>query len=370
MDIAELRRLADVYGVPPDMLGLTSSPDRATADSLTGDQEERMRRRDLLAAAAGIAGAGLLPLDRAHAATSTVADALFGRFVADPVPPAQLAASLGAARADFAAVRYHQLVRRLPQLIATATATRDHATGEQVGPASSQLAAVYILATEVLVKLHENPMAWATADRAITASRSGRDPLTAAEAARVAAVVMRRTAHPDAAGRAVTEAARQLRADTNLDSTAAAGMYVRMLATASYTAALRDDRSEADTLLDEATATAGKDPALSLHLDMYRIGIARALGDYGTAVDCARRINPARLTAPERRARYWEDTALALHGRGRPKAAFAALQTVEREAPQEVRFRPWAQQLTRDLIASDSRLSGLRSFAGRIGALA
>ncbi len=71
---------------------------------------------------------------------------------------------------------------------------------------------------------------------------------------------------------------------------------------------------------------------------------------------------------PERRARYWEDTALALHGRGRP-AAYAALLAAEDEVPEEVRYRPWAQHLTRDLLTSlaSHGLAGLREFATRVG---
>ncbi|WP_431886455.1 hypothetical protein [Micromonospora wenchangensis] len=74
----------------------------------------------------------------------------------------------------------------------------------------------------------------------------------------------------------------------------------------------------------------------------------------GSAVDYARLVDPARIISPERRARDWEDTALALRGRGRPQATFQALLAAERDTPQEVRFRPWAQQLTTDLLSRNS----------------
>ncbi|MCT2281251.1 hypothetical protein M3G91_26965, partial [Micromonospora chalcea] len=105
-----------------------------------------------------------------------------------------------------------------------------------------------------------------------------------------------------------------------------------------------------------------------LDLAVYKISVSRVLGDYGTAVDYARQVDPARIVMPERRARYWEDTALALHGRGRPQATFQALLAAERDTPQEVRYRPWAQQLTTELLNRDSRnLLGVREFASRIG---
>ncbi len=47
-----------------------------------------------------------------------------------------------------------------------------------------------------------------------------------------------------------------------------------------------------------------------------------------------------------------------------------ALQAAERDTPQEIRYRPWAQQLTRNLIVGDARstLPGIREFAQRVGA--
>lgn len=146
------------------------------------------------------------------------------------------------------------------------------------------------------------------------------------------------------------------------------------IAAASYTAAMHDDRDTAWILLGEAETAARRTGDTKagqfnlLDLAVYKISVSRVLGDYGTAVDYARQVDPARIVMPERRARYWEDTALALHGRGRPQATFQALLAAERDTPQEVRYRPWAQQLTTDLLNRDSRnLPGVREFAGRIG---
>jgi hypothetical protein len=48
-------------------------------------------------------------------------------------------------------------------------------------------------------------------------------------------------------------------------------------------------------------------------------------------------------------------------------AAYETLLAAERDVPEEVRYRPWAQQLTRDLLSAPASrsLSGLREFAGR-----
>ncbi|WP_329474436.1 helix-turn-helix domain-containing protein [Kribbella sp. NBC_01484] len=383
-DVRDLRRLAEVFAIPAHLFGL-SRPifDSRTASLSTGADEDGdpMRRRDLLATtAAVVTGATVLPLDQAAAArgmADTIEDVLFGRGSAAPILGHQLAAQLAAARADFRATRYSQLARRLPRLLAQAVAGRDAATISDAPLAAARLAQTYSLATELLVKLHDNGMAWATADRAVQAARTGDDPVVLAEARRLAATVMRRTHHRDGAQRLMLDAASRLHADTALANTAAAAMYGQLLAAASYTAALRDDRDSAWTLLGEAEDAARRIGATKndrfnmLELAVYKISVSRVLGDFGAAVDYARLVDPTLITSPERRARYWEDTALALHGRGRSQAAFQALVAAERDTPQEVRFRPWAQQLTRDLLTGDRRnsLPGVREFAGRVGTL-
>ncbi|MCG5454711.1 hypothetical protein PSH03_003875 [Micromonospora sp. PSH03] len=95
------------------------------------------------------------------------------------------------------------------------------------------------------------------------------------------------------------------------------------------------------TLLGEAEAAARRtgDTKVGqfnlLDLAVCKISVSRVLGNYGTAVDHARQVDPARIVM--RRARYWEDTALALHGRGRLQATFQALLAAERDTPQALR---------------------------------
>ncbi|MFD0818525.1 hypothetical protein ACFQ0D_09420 [Micromonospora zhanjiangensis] len=335
-----------------------------------------MRRRDVLVGTVGLTtGATLLPATVSADVNYTVEDVIFGRVTAPPLPDHQLSAQLSAARADHRACRYTQLARRLPRLLAQANAGRDHAPADEVARASARLSQAYCVATQLLLKLYDDGLASCAADRAVQAARGSGDPLVVAEASRLAATVLRRARHRDGAQRLVLHAAQQLDADTGLTDPRQTAMYGQLLAVAAYTAAMRDDRDEAWTLLGEAEDAAGRAGAAgldrfgSLDLAVYKISVARVLGDYGTAVDFARQVDPRRIEAPERRARYWEDTALALHGRGRPEAAFQALLAAESDTPQEVRYRPWAHRLTQDLMSGDVRngLPGIRDFAHRIG---
>jgi hypothetical protein len=237
------------------------------------------------------------------------------------------------------------------------------------------LAQAYCVATQLLLKLHDDGIACTAADRAVQAASAGSDPVVTAEAARLATTVLRRTHHGDGAQRIVLRAAQQLDSDTGLTNPREVAKYGELLAVAAYTAAMRDDRDTAWTLLgeaDDATRRAGKvedGPLNTLDLQVYKISVARTLDDFDSAVDYARQVDPTQIISLERRARYWQDTALALQGRGRSDGAFQALLAAEHDTPQEVRFRPWAQHLTQDLMAADVRgtLPGVRGLAHRIG---
>jgi hypothetical protein len=138
------------------------------------------------------------------------------------------------------------------------------------------------------------------------------------------------------------------------------------------------DRDTAHTLISEAVDAAGRLGVDSNHrftafgpsaVGVYRINIARVLGDYGTAIDAARQINPTAIPLAEQRARYWANTARALHAWGKPEQCYRALLAAEHAAPDEVRYRKPIQQITTSLLQhpTANRLPGLRSFARRTG---
>ena len=377
-DVDELRQLADLYDVPLHLFGLASTIAEADGSNLARTADgggDTMHRRNFLAGAAAVGAVTALPVTPAATAATgnTIEDVLFGRLTAEPLPARQLAAQLAAARADYRATRYTRLARRLPKLLAQAAASRSAAGVDDTAAAAERLAEAYGIAAQLLIKLHDNGLACATADRAVQAASAGNDPVIMAESQRLAATVLRRINHGDSAQQLVLDAAAQLYNVDPQPNAELSAMYGQLLAVAAYTAAIRDDRDTAWTLLGEAeqpARLAGSSIRFnSTEIAVYRIGIARKLGDYGAAVDYARKVDPRTITDAERRARYWEDTALALHGRGRPEAAFEALLTAEHDVPEEVRYRPWAQQLTRDLLAAPAShgLSGIRAFALRVG---
>ncbi|WP_412540581.1 helix-turn-helix transcriptional regulator [Longispora sp. K20-0274] len=388
-DVTRLRQLAKVFGIPLHLFGLTESmdkaPNRTPAVRVISDAcpegDESMRRRQLLTGIAAATAASLVPSGEAQALpsgtriTGALESMLFQPSTSQPAPApvSELRSAIAAGWTNLQAARYTRVIDALPSLIGAAEATRDASGVDARCGAAALVASAYNLATEVLVKLHENGMAYATADRATQAARQADDPMITAETARQAAIVLRRTRHRDGAQQLVLNTAHRLDSDTGLRDPAQAGLYAQLLATASYTASLRGDGASAWSLIQEAGAAASRVQSGGfggMDIALYKIGIARALGDYGAAATFSRAVNPALISTPERRARYFEDAALAFHGCGDRTATYRALLAAESCAPEEVRYRPWAQRVTTSLLndARSSRLPGLREFAGRVGA--
>ncbi|WP_328990317.1 helix-turn-helix domain-containing protein [Kribbella sp. NBC_01245] len=380
-DVAVLRHMARLFAIPASLFGLsvpgsTSAVDPADRVHSEMEDGDHVLRRDLLTGMVAVTGAALLPVS-ALAQQRIVADLddlLFGSAgpSTGPVGLDRLSGMLASAKHDFAVCRYRELAVKLPGLIRTATATCDAQPHDDRSAARTLLSDGYALATEVLTKLHENGAAWATADRAVQAAAAAGDPRALARAQRLAAIVLRRSAHRDKAQDVVLDAARRFTESTALAQPGDAGFYASMLCTASYTAALTDKRQAAYDLLQEsrrAVTEHGGSTFGNNDINLYGIGVARALGDFGQAVTYSHQVRRDLLGPPERHARYWEDTALAWWGRGRADGAFQAMLHAEHAAPQEVRYRPWAQQLTNQLLATGQTvgLSGLRDFASRIG---
>jgi hypothetical protein len=128
-------------------------------------------------------------------------------------------------------------------------------------------------------------------------------------------------------------------------------------------------------LINEAEAAAARlssvhapgNPFSSTNLAIYQIGVHTALGDAGTALDYARKIELRSVPTPERQARFWVDTARAWHRFGNTHNSFQALQAADRSAPEEVRRSSVRSLLITLLDAPGPTPSGLRDFATRCG---
>jgi len=361
--------MAQALGIPAAWLSGAAVPERpAIATVAIGyrpDEEDAVRRRNLLTGALAAGTTAVIGTGTAAALPAAdLDDILFRLPSAAPVPLADLMSRAATARRFYTAARYSDLSRALPGLLAAAEATRDITSGHERQKTSAVLARAYVLAAELAFKQHSD-VAWAAADRALTAARASGMPVPVGEASRVLAISMRRSGRWSSAVHLLTHEA------ADLDTSAPRSRAVRtaLLLTAAYSAAAGGDRTTALALLEEADddvllAT----DATHAQVDLYRIGVLNALGTPDEGVPVASRLTIDHLPTPERRARAWTDTARMWHALGDSRQTFTALRHIEQEAPQEVR-RPALKALTSDLLYGPVRVPGLREFATRIGAV-
>lgn len=393
-NVRVLRHLAEALGIPPRLLGLIDTPAqsvqgrrptaRVTVILSPDEESDPMRRRTLLAGLSGLAGASVLGTTSPAASVDNPIEALEAVLLDPaeahgvPVSVSQLRNAVVQAQADFQRGHFTGVAARLPGLLSTAQVTRaECVSGGDAAAAQGQLAELYTLASELMVKSSRDPAAWVTADRAVRAAHDSGDVLTEAAARRAWAIVLRRAGHASTAQRQVIDTALALQADLHLGPEFVS-LYGSLLSTAAYTAASDGDRDTADTLVGEAIDAARRLGSDANHrftafgpsaVGVYRINIARVLGDYGTAIDTARALNPTTIPLPEQRARYWSNIARSFHAWGKPEHTYRALLAAEHAAPDEVRYRKPIQQITTSLLRhpAANRLPGLHAFAGRAG---
>jgi transcriptional regulator with XRE-family HTH domain len=404
-DITLLRRFARALAIPPQALGLAPYYGTQAGGGHAGARlkdrlaiacgpnvspglqseggDDPVRRRDLLASAAGLAGAAVLGLPTAGWArtpaspSGSLEEVLYGNLAAGPVPLAALRGATAWARACFQAASYDRLAAALPRLTGVAAATRDSANGDERASASALLADAYITAANFAVKLNDDAFASALADRALQSARAGNDPLTIADGCRAVATVLRRTGRPAHARELLISAARDIEPGGKA-SPDQLSMYGTLLEVAAYTAAVDGNRHEAAEFIGEAKAAATRLGGNANHrftafgpanVTLYQVSIAQVLGNCGTAIEHAKTLRPAAIPTPERQGRYWIDVARAYHQWAKPEPCYRALLAAERAAPAEVRYRPPVHRIAEDLLRADRRqsLPGLRAFARRIG---
>lgn len=395
-DIRVLRNLANALGIPPQLLGLADTPRRSVpppgptprvrATLAPEEETDPMRRRTLLTGLTGLTGTAIFAAPpRGVAATDDSVSALERALLAPPnatgipVTLDRLRREVAAARSVLQHGRYTQVTTQLPALLATAMATRaESPTSADISVASGQLAEIYTLASELMVKLGHDHLAWTAADRAVQAAYGSGDILTQAAAGRAWGIVLRRAGRTDTAQRLMIDTAAALQTETKRGPEYLS-VYGSLLSTAAYTAAVDGDRDTAHTLISEAIDAAGRLGSDGNYrftafgptgVGLYQISIARVLGDFGAAIEAARRINPVAIPLVERRARYWSDVARSFHQWGKPEQCYRALLAAEQASPDEVRYRKPIHKITTSLLQHPTAhaLPGLHAFASRTGA--
>jgi hypothetical protein len=200
------------------------------------------------------------------------------------------------------------------------------------------------LATDLLLKLDDLPMAMLAAQRAEHLAQAAGQPVTIAAATRATVSVLTRCGRSSQAAMLARGAADRLATATGPDGPRPQSGYGALLLGSADAHAADGEGTEAMALLGEAAGIASRlgehanygwtafDPA---NVALHRMGALLRLGEPGLALHVAQELDPQRIRLPERRAAWHLGTARACHTLGRRAEARAALRHAAGISPTE-----------------------------------
>jgi hypothetical protein len=308
----------------------------------------------------------------------------YGLFVADPGDgphaPAlsELAAAVARAKRDYQACQYSIVLGVLPGLLETAHLACATASGDELLTVYGLAADAYQVTGSVMLKLGDAGLAAVAADRSMDAATRSENPVVIAASVRIVTHSLMRGGHALRAKELTTRAAERLVVDLRKPDAEAISVYGALAPRGAIAAATNEDRNDAMGLLDEAGDAArrlGRDDNMHwtafgpTNVAQHRVHVAMVLGDAGTAVDLARRVDLSQIPIAERKAALFIDTAQALAQWGKHERAYRALRMADQVAPEELRTKQSVHRLVGEL-ASRALLgvrSQVREFAQEIG---
>jgi hypothetical protein len=409
-------RIADGLGMPPQArltLGLAPStrdlapamaiptrdsrgpqppwpgPEALIVDSPgASEAEEPVRRRTFTRLAGASFVSAVLADNSAGTGSRRGAEALATALVTPKGLPASvrsadlpaLTKAVATAKQTYQSCRYTEVMSQMPLLLPLLQAACENLDGDARLRAYALAADAYHVVASVLLKLDDHGLAWLAADRSMRAATLSQEPLAVGSSARIITHALTADGHYGTATTVASTYAQRLASDVPNPTPESLSVYGSLLLRGALAAAQAEDRDGTLTLLNEAGQAGsrlGSDynhrwtafgPANVL---LHRVNIAVSLGDAGAAINHARKVNLDQLTATERKASLFVDTARAFSQWSKHEKALHALRAAEELAPQEVRSRPAVHRLVSDLLATAPATvrPHLSEFAAHIGAV-
>lgn len=268
--------------------------------------------------------------------------------------------------------RYADLLDLLETLLPELEDAVAHAGSRRAEVCLADTYQAYALA---LADLQQFDAAWVSADRSIAAAQRAADPVLMAAGAYRLALVFQRSNRLELAKHTAASAREVLGELVGRSGPRASSVYGALTLQLALIAAKTEEADEAHKMLAAARVTAaelGEDrddhhtefgPAA---VDLHEVATAVELGDAGSAIRSAGKIDRERLT-PRQHGRLLIDSARAWAQRRCPDRAVALLLEAEVLAPEQVYRHKSVRSTTADLLSMDRSLPGLVEFAQRIG---
>jgi transcriptional regulator with XRE-family HTH domain len=371
--------------------GFTPAPAPPTVDLVREKGEgDDMRRRQFV----GLAGAALFS---AVLSTTTGSDDQTGTAEgiqelaaaltdyttpADHAPePAVLARAVTDAKQAYQACHYGELLTLLPSLLRSLRIACTVLDADARLRAHALSAEAHHVAASILLKQEDKGLAWLAADRSVQAAHASQNPLMIGSSARIITHALMDGGHHRAATTNAATAAQTMGTSWDTPTPNDLSVYGSLLLRGAVAAAQNGNRHTVAELLDEAEQAGRRLGSDGNHMWTafgpnnvlcHRVNVALTMGDAGTAVDHARRVNIDALPINERKATLLLDTSRAFLMWGKHDKALHVLQAAGQIAPEEITTRPATRRLVHDLLetAPISIRREARDYAESLGVTA
>jgi hypothetical protein len=273
--------------------------------------------------------------------------------------------------------RYTKLTAQLPVLITdTELSLRDASTGER--RAAWRCAAdLHFLLRTVAKRIGRVDLSLLAADRAVRAGEAADDPLRVAAARWNLTQVLLADNEAEGAESVAMHAADDLRPEMDRGDLDAVALCGALLLIAAVAAARQGNAWTAHERLRQAEPLAARTGERNsfwtvfgpTNLDMYRVALAVETGQAAEGLRLAEQVHHDRSPSIERRVAFLLDQAKGYEQRQDFASALVMLQTAEREAPEDMAYRPSAHSAIKAVIQRGRRSVAAEAvrLAARVG---
>ncbi len=298
---------------------------------------------------------------------------------ADTASLDELKQSARYAWASYWTNRFDVLGGLLPGFISTARASAHESAHPE---AFAALSDAYGVSASMLVSLGHVDLAFLAMERAVgAADRSGDELRHAAVSGWMSWLLMHQTGSSDQARRLAVEEADRIEPRLGKASPEHISVWGGLLLSGAVAAARDDQPDEADDMLNlaEAAGTRLNAADYEVRIDHDRpfglpvvvqvaVDVAVVTDRPGRALEIAKRMPPDARLPLAGKARHLADVAYAQTSLGRDREATDTLLTIERTAPDWMRYQPFPRTIVRELLERERRATPrLRGLAHRLG---
>jgi transcriptional regulator with XRE-family HTH domain len=268
-------------------------------------QEGEMDRRNFLPVAA-------IPLTAGLAEVVSILTPVVDRTQSldSPLGSAEVARLASRAKALYQQTRYQDAMMLMPRLLQGVREMSGASGGTMQRQDLMLCASAYHVLSSLLLKLDDPVLATISGQRALSLAQTSGDAVSIAASSRVVIHALMRSGHADRAVAMAAEAAELLSRSARCLTPEAISVRGALFLRAAVAAARMNDRQTATLLLIEASRAArelghdGNEYWTSFgptNVQLHRVHVALALGDGGTAVGHALKVDIAKVALPDGR---------------------------------------------------------------------